>query len=91
MLELGCGAAGLAAVAASRAARRIVCTDGSAEALRLLGRNLATNSHLFPAERVVLRQLVWDDPCHITALQVAHQPKGLRLLSAAAQRMACAQ
>jgi hypothetical protein len=58
-------------VAASRAARRIVCTDGSAEALRLLGRNLAANSHLFLAERVTLRQLVWNDARHITALQAS--------------------
>jgi predicted RNA methylase len=70
VLELGCGAAGLAAVAASRSARRVVCTDGSAEALRLLGRNLAANTHLFLAERVTLRQLVWDDARHIAALQV---------------------
>lgn len=58
-------------MAASRAARRVVCTDGSAEALRLLGRNLAANSHLFLAERVTLRQLVWDDARHIAALQAS--------------------
>lgn len=69
VLELGCGAAGLAAVAATRSARRIVCTDGSADALRLLGRNLSANAHLFMAERIILRQLVWDNVRHIAALQ----------------------
>lgn len=43
---------------------------GSADALRLLSRNLSANAHLFMAERVVLRQLVWDNARHVAALQV---------------------
>ena len=70
MLEVGAGAAGLAAVAATRTARRVVATDGSREALQLLAGNLAANSSVFFAERVRLRHLAWGDACHIAELRV---------------------
>ena len=45
MLELGAGASPLVALAALRAgAARVVATDGSPDALRLLDANLAANA-----------------------------------------------
>lgn len=71
MLEVGAGAAGLAAVAATWTARRVVATDGSREALQLLAGNLAANSSAFLAERVRLRHLAWGDARHIAELRVS--------------------
>ncbi len=71
MLEVGAGAAGLAAVAATWSARRVVATDGSREVLQLLAGNLAANSSAFFAERVRLRHLAWGDARHIAELRVS--------------------
>lgn len=71
VLEMGAGAAGLAAVAATRVARHVVVSDGSREALQLLAGNLEGNSALFLAERVRLRHLAWGEGRHIAELLVS--------------------
>ena len=71
MLEVGAGAVALPAIAATRAARAVVATDGSSEALKLLAANLAANGAAFLAERLILRRLTWGDPRHIAELQAS--------------------
>eukprot|EP00271_Cylindrocystis_brebissonii_P007832 TRINITY_DN21644_c0_g2_i1.p1 TRINITY_DN21644_c0_g2~~TRINITY_DN21644_c0_g2_i1.p1 ORF type:complete len:787 (+),score=119.58 TRINITY_DN21644_c0_g2_i1:73-2433(+) len=61
VLELGCGAAALSSLIASRSARQIVATDGDLATLALLEENLRLNSRRFPVERITSRQLVWGD------------------------------
>lgn len=65
LLELGAGGSPLVALAAARSLscgfRRVVSTDGSQRALRLLSSNIALNAHLIVAERVRVRMLPWGD------------------------------
>ena len=64
LLELGAGGSPLVALAAARSGcgfRRVVSTDGSPRALRLLSSNLASNASLVVAERLRVRLLPWGD------------------------------
>ena len=64
LLELGAGGSPLVALAAARSRfglRRVVSTDGSPRALRLLSANLQSNASLVVAERLRVRLLPWGD------------------------------
>lgn len=80
LLELGSGGSPLVALAAARSRcgfRRVVSTDGSQRALRLLSSNLAANSHLVVAERLRVRLLPWGD-ARAAAGAVEEAAKGQR-------------
>lgn len=79
VLEIGSGAAALPSIAATRAARSVVATDGSVDTLELMSSNLTANSSLFFAERLCLRRLTWGDPFHIAELQEEF-PKGFDII-----------
>lgn len=69
LLELGAGGSPLVALAAARSSsgfRRVVSTDGSQRALRLLSSNIAANARLIVAERVRVRLLPWGDEAAAT-------------------------
>lgn len=68
-LELGAGASGLCALVASRWARRVVATDGSATAVDLLAGNVQRNASKVVVERLRCAQLVWGNAGQIAGLQ----------------------
>ena len=70
VVELGCGGAGLCAVAGAHTCRRFTATDGSPQALDLLRQNLRSNAHSFIYERVGVQRLAWGDSAQIRAVQV---------------------